>query len=71
MFPRDKIAPVETTEIGDKQYINGREQRVEKLTCVYIYIYIYIHIHTHTHTHTHTEKMDFYQRDKFSSMGKV
>ena len=60
MFPRDKIASVETTEIGDRQQINGREQRVYKL-----------YIYTHTYREREREKMDFYQRDKFNSMGKV
>lgn len=60
MFPRDKIASVETTEIGDRQQINGREQRVYKL-----------YIYTHTYIEREREKMDFYQRDKFNSMGKV
>ena len=66
MFPRDKIASVETTEIGDRQEINGREQSLETDVCVCVCVCVYTHIHREKE-----KKMDFYQRDKFNSMGKV
>ena len=46
MFPRDKIASVETTEIGDRQEINGREQSLETDVCVCVCVCVCIHTHT-------------------------
>ena len=47
MFPRDKIASVETTEIGDRQEINGREQSLETDVCVCVCVCVCVYTHTY------------------------